>query len=127
MARQPTDQGTEWAIRELFNLPNDGDLFERMADWEESRVVGEVRLQNAVHNMLSEPLYEDGKKENGVSVAFLMRLTMLANEAGLKGYSKTNKCVREAIAALGDPGQPNIAEHVGSAKYAAQCQAWVRA
>ncbi len=108
-------RATEWAIRELFELPKDGDLFEHIANWDQDRAVGEVRLQNAVHNVLAEMLYEGRRKENGIAVLFLMRLSMLACEAGLEGWDKENPVVAEAIRVLGDPGQPNIRKDDASA------------
>ena len=128
---RPMDEGTDWAVRELFKLPKTGDLFDHLAQWDEERVVGEIRLQNAVHNVLAEPIYEEGKRENGISVRFLMRLTMLANEARLKGYGSKSKVVKEAVALLGDPGQANTTENVAAPRYQPQCLAtseayWVK-
>lgn len=125
-ALSSTKRGSEWrsddSLRELLNMPRDGrDLFESVADWQEEMVVGGIRLQNAVHNVLAERLYENGRKEEGVAVHFLMRLSMLAHEAGLPGYSKENPVVAEAIAALGDPAQPNIAKDPDAAREQARC------
>jgi hypothetical protein len=116
------DAATDESIREMFDLPADGDLFERLCDWDQDRVVMQVRLKNAVHNVMAEQLYENGKKDDGVAVHFLMRLSMLAHEAGLRGYGKQNPCVKEAIAVLGDPGQPNTTETVGAPIYERQCR-----
>lgn len=111
------------AIRELLELPADGDIFDRLVEWEQDRIAGEIRLQNAVHNVLAERLYANGKAHHGVAVPFLMRLTMLANEAKLPGYHKGNPAVAEAIAKLGDPAHPNTAEDIGAPRYLRQCEA----
>lgn len=91
------------AVRELYHLPHEGDFYEQMADHLEDDVVGEVRLQNTVWNLLTETFYEEGIKNNGVAVRFLMRLHLLALEAKLPEYSKDNPVVAEALAELGDP------------------------
>ena len=91
------------AVRALYDLPNEGDFYEQMADHLEYDTVDKVRLQNAVWNLLTETFYEEGLKNNGVAVKFLMRLHLLACEAGLPEYSKDNPIVAEALAALGDP------------------------
>lgn len=93
------------AVRELYGLPHEGDFYEQMADHLEHDTVDEVRLQNAVWNLLTETFYEEGLKNNGVAVRFLMRLHLLACEAGLPEYSKDNPVVAEALAALGDPAE----------------------
>lgn len=93
------------AVRALYDLPNEGDFYEQMADHLEYDAVDKVRLQNAVWNLLTETFYEEGLKNNGVAVRFLMRLHLLACEAGLPEYSKDNPVVAEAIAALGDPAE----------------------
>lgn len=93
------------AVRELYHLPHEGDFYEQMADHLEYDVVDKVRLQNAVWNLLTETFYEEGLKNNGVAVKFLMRLHLLACEAGLPEYSKDNPVVAEALAALGDPAE----------------------
>lgn len=42
-------------------------------------------VTNAIKALRSEQVYEGGNKANGISVRFLMRLTMLEYAAGLKG------------------------------------------
>lgn len=102
------------AVRKLYDLPDEGDFYEQMADHLEYDTVDRVRLQNAVWNLLTETFYDQGLKNNGVAVKFLMRLHLLACEAGLPEYSKDNPVVAEAIAALGDPAE-NSAESLAAA------------
>lgn len=93
------------AVRKLYDLSDEGDFYEQMADHLEYDTVDKVRLQNAVWNLLTETFYEEGLKNNGVAVRFLMRLHLLAHEAGLPEYSKDNPIVAQALAALGDPAE----------------------
>lgn len=100
---QDFDDFDDVAIRTLFRLPEGGELFDRLADLLEGQTVLEVRLHNAIHNLLAEPVYENGELHSGIATKFLMRLTLLAHEAGLKEYGKDNVAVVEAIDCLGDP------------------------
>lgn len=60
-------------------------------------------VQDAIKALRAEPVYEGGDKANGISVQFLMRLTLLESEAGLRDSS--DPLVQEARAALSDtPG-----------------------
>jgi hypothetical protein len=40
-------------------------------------------VKKRIVDLAQEPLYENGRKEDGVSVRFLMRLTLLKQAAGL--------------------------------------------
>jgi hypothetical protein len=59
-------------------------------------------IQNRVSCLLAEPIYEGGDKANGIAVKFLMRLNLLAYDAGLEGYSMDNPLVAEALTILGE-------------------------
>ena len=39
-------------------------------------------VKDAISDLVAEPIYEGGKKENGVSVRFLARITLLRHYAG---------------------------------------------
>jgi hypothetical protein len=97
------DEFDDTAIRQLLRLPEDGDLFERVAEWQENQIVGEVRLHNCIHNLLAEPVYECKEMKNGISIRFMMRLHLLAHEAGLKEWGRDNPLVAEALSVIGDP------------------------
>ena len=110
-------EANEWAIRRLFDLPPDGDLFDQLREHLEHEDVGQVRLQNCVSNLLAEPIYEQKEKPNGIAVRFLMRLHLLAHEVRLEQYGKDNPVVAEALAALGDPAS-NSPESLAAARTA---------
>lgn len=44
-------------------------------------------VQDCIKDLVAEPVYEGGKMENGISVRFLARLTVLRGEAGLLDIS----------------------------------------
>ncbi len=53
-----------------------------------------------IKDLRTEPVYEGGKKENGISARFLARLTLLECEAGLRPAS--DPFVKEAEAMVAD-------------------------
>lgn len=55
------------------------------------------QIKEAVRLLVAEPLYENGAKDNGVAVRFLMRLTLLQSSVGL---DVPEDLVAEARAAL---------------------------
>lgn len=61
------------------------------------------RVQDAVRALRAETLYEGGEKANGISVRFLARLTILADETGV-GEHCTPVLVEEARRILGLSG-----------------------
>lgn len=58
-------------------------------------------VTRAVEQLRSEPIYDSGEKANGVSTAFLMRMTILAHEVGI--LPADDATVQEAIAAFETP------------------------
>jgi hypothetical protein len=48
--------------------------------WDPDKAEAVKQAAEAIHR---EPLYEGGKKENGISTRFLMRLTILRFEMGI--------------------------------------------
>lgn len=69
--------------------------------WDEDTV---CRVQDAVKALASESLYEGGKMENGVSVRFLQRMTILQDECGLMTKPHEVALVAEARAAMETSG-----------------------
>lgn len=65
-------------------------------------------VKRAINELRSEPIYEGGEKANGVSARFLMRITVLAHEAGL--LADDDMFVQEAQAAFASGGQPKYSE-----------------
>lgn len=65
--------------------------------WDEDTV---LTVQEAVRALRAEPVYEDGKKENGISARFLMRLTVVAAECGLMTEPHERALADEARAAF---------------------------
>jgi hypothetical protein len=65
-------------------------------------------VTDAIKALRSETLYEGGEKANGISVRFLMRLTVLANEAGILAYE--DPLVQEAIKALNNEPTPKFSQ-----------------
>lgn len=81
---------------EVWGEPDDGpELPEGW--WDEDDVAG---VQEAVTALCKEMLYEGGKKDNGVSVRFLARMSVLRFRAGLA--KKDEPLIAEALALLGD-------------------------
>lgn len=71
--------------------------------WDEdtsARVIAAVKALNA------EPMYEDGHLANGISVRFLMRLSILSDECGLIGDPAGQLVVAEARKELGLEAKP---------------------
>ena len=66
--------------------------------WDEDMVLA---MQEAVKALSEETLYEGGKKENGISVRFLARISILKLRAGL--VQPDEPIVAEALAMLGEP------------------------
>lgn len=64
------------------------------AGWWPSEQAQEVT--DAIKALCAETLYEGGKKDNGVAVRFLARMTMLQLAAGIIG--RDDPMAREAIA-----------------------------
>lgn len=54
-----------------------------------------------IKDLIAEPVYEGGKKDNGISTRFLARLTLLQREAGL--LPADHPLVREAEAMFPEP------------------------
>jgi len=50
--------------------------------WWDEDTVGQVI--DAIKALKNEPVYEDGKKENGISPRFFARITMIEEAAGMK-------------------------------------------
>lgn len=65
--------------------------------WDEAQV---AIVQEAVKALCKEPLYESGKKDAGVSVRFLARVSVLKLRAGLA--SADDPMDAEALAILGE-------------------------
>lgn len=81
---------------EAWGEPDDGpELPEGW--WDEDDVAG---VQDAVKALCEETLYEDGKKDNGVSVRFLARMSVLRLRAGMA--KKDEPLIAEALALLGE-------------------------
>lgn len=59
-----------------------------------------ARVTEAVQALSAETVYEDGKKENGISERFLMRLSILRDECGLMKAPHEQAIVAEARLAL---------------------------
>lgn len=65
--------------------------------WDEDQVAG---VEDAVKALCEEPLYEDGKKDSGVSVRFLARMSVLKLRAGLA--KADDPLIAEALAIVGE-------------------------
>ena len=81
---------------EVWGEPDDGpDLPDGW--WDEDQVAG---VQEATKALCDEPLYGGGKKENGVSVRFLARMSVLKLRAEL--VEPDDPLIVEALAILGE-------------------------
>jgi hypothetical protein len=60
------------------------------------------KVRKRASDLMVESVYEGGDKADGIAVKFLMRLSLLAYEAKLEGYSMSNPFVAEAVAVLGE-------------------------
>ena len=70
--------------------------------WDDDTV---QRVQDAVRALMGERVYEDGQKDKGVSVQFIMRLNIVAAEVGVLGESEPIvKEAREYFAAGANAG-----------------------
>jgi hypothetical protein len=65
--------------------------------WDDEQVAA---MRDAVMALSNETLYEGGKMENGISVRFLARISVLKLRAGL--VSADNPYVAEGLAILGE-------------------------
>jgi len=65
--------------------------------WDEDQVTG---VTEAVKALCEETLYEDGKKDSGVSVRFLARMSVLKLRAGLA--KADDPVIVEALAIVGE-------------------------
>ncbi len=65
--------------------------------WNDEQVTG---LTDAVQALCAETLYEGGKKDNGVSVRFLARMSVLKYRAGLA--TADDPLIAEALAMVGE-------------------------
>ena len=65
--------------------------------WDEDMVLA---MQEAVKALSEETLYEGGKKENGISVRFLARISILKLRAGLADAS--DPYIAEGMKMLGE-------------------------
>lgn len=65
--------------------------------WDDEQVDG---VQEAVKALCEETLYEDGKKDSGVSVRFLARMSVLKLRAGLANAD--DPLIAEALAIVGE-------------------------
>lgn len=65
--------------------------------WDEDSVSG---MQEAVTALCAETLYEGGNKDNGVSVRFLARMSVLKLRAGLA--KADDPLIAEALAIVGE-------------------------
>lgn len=65
--------------------------------WDDDQVAS---VQEAVKALCEETLYENGKKDDGVSVRFLARMSVLKLRAGLA--KKDEPLIAEALALLGE-------------------------
>jgi hypothetical protein len=65
--------------------------------WDEDTV---AKLQEAVTAILSEPVYENGEKDKGISVRFLARLSVLKMRAELA--TSDEPLIAEALKILGE-------------------------
>lgn len=63
-------------------------------------------VQGCIRELVAEPVYEGGKMENGISVRFLARLTILQGEAGL--IPTDGPLYRDAAAALDKNPAPTM-------------------
>lgn len=64
--------------------------------WDDDTV---QRVKDAVQALRSEAIYENERKDDGISVKFLMRMAVLSAEVGL--MEESDPIVIEARAALG--------------------------
>ncbi|MFA6213528.1 MAG: hypothetical protein WC714_29090 [Candidatus Obscuribacterales bacterium] len=64
--------------------------------WDENTV---AELQEAVNALLTEPVYEDGEKDKGISVRFLARISVLKLRAELA--TSDEPLIAEALKILG--------------------------
>ena len=85
---------------EAWGEPDEGMDVEPLLDagWWEPEKAGAVL--GAIQALVEDPVYESGKKENGISARFLMRLTVLQYEAG---FEVPQPMYDEAVAALRSP------------------------
>jgi hypothetical protein len=65
--------------------------------WDEDTV---ATLQECVKAILAEPVYENGEKDNGISVRFLARLSVLKLRAELAKADEP--LIAEALTILGE-------------------------
>jgi len=65
--------------------------------WDEEQVSG---VKEAVKALCEETLYEDGKKENGISVRFLARMSVLKLRSGMA--KADDPLIAEALALVGE-------------------------
>jgi len=81
---------------EAWGEPDDGP---ELPDgwWDEDQVAD---VEAAVKALCDETLYEDGKKDNGVSVRFLARMSVLKLRAGLAKADEP--LIAEALALVGE-------------------------
>lgn len=60
------------------------------------------QVRKRLSDLLTETVYENSDKTNGIAVKFLMRLNLLAYKAKLEGYSMDNPFIAEAVKALSE-------------------------
>lgn len=83
---------------EVWGEPDDGPELPA-GSWDEDQAGG---VQEAVKALCEETLYENGKKDQGVSERFLARMSVLKLRAGLA--QKDDPLIAEALALLGEEG-----------------------
>lgn len=78
---------------------DEGDCFE-LPDgcWDEDTVEA---VQSCIRDLMREPVYENGRKEDGISVRFIARLHLLAAEAEV--MDRKDPVVLEAERVLSPP------------------------
>ena len=81
---------------EAWGEPDEGP--ELPEGWWDEEQVG--AMQEAVKALCNETLYEDAKKDNGISVRFLARMQILKLRAGL--VKADEPIVAEALAMFGE-------------------------
>lgn len=81
---------------EVWGEPDEGP--ELPDGWWDDDQVSDV--QEAVKALCKETLYEDGKKDNGVSVRFLARMNVLKLRAGL--VTSDDPLIAEALEIVGE-------------------------
>ncbi len=75
---------------EVWGEPNDPPELPEGC-WDEDTV---DEVKNAIRALCAETVYEGGKKENGISVRFIARMTLLRSAARMVNYN--DPLVRDA-------------------------------